>query len=330
MHILVVTGASGAGKTAAVEALAARRIPGVCCFHFDWIGVPSADVMERDHGGPEAWQAWATREWLTRLSALPDEVRIAVLDGQTRPSLVVALTGGIPRRDIPVVLLECSADVRNARLRGPRQQPELATARMGDWAAYLRGEADALNLAVIDTTMLTPDEVADRLNDIVQQCREAEPNVSTAAVSMRCPGPGCRGVMTPETRDGITVDRCERCRGLWFDARELDGWLAATLPADVPLPEERIPRRGVGTRQCPRCRESLDAAGWPGLILDRCPSCRGLFVEANELAAMEGGGLPHESIDFRLKLRSAMVSAGWTLLSAEVIVILVLRFLRRG
>ena len=57
MHILVVTGASGVGKTAAVNALNTRRIAGVQCFHFDEIGVPSPAVMERDYGGDEQWQA---------------------------------------------------------------------------------------------------------------------------------------------------------------------------------------------------------------------------------------------------------------------------------
>jgi hypothetical protein len=42
--ILVVTGASGAGKTPAVRRLEARGRPGVRCFYFDSIGVPSEEV----------------------------------------------------------------------------------------------------------------------------------------------------------------------------------------------------------------------------------------------------------------------------------------------
>jgi len=171
MHILVVTGASGAGKTAAVRALADRNLPGLRCFHFDSIGVPSEDVMEREYGGGDGWQAWATKQWLARigaLAALPDGVRIAVLDGQTRPSLVVGLTGSVPRCDVSVILLDCSAEVRDARLRGPRQQPELATGRMDDWATHLRGEAAAFGLPVIDTTRLTPEQVADRLARVIR------------------------------------------------------------------------------------------------------------------------------------------------------------------
>ncbi|HEV7993649.1 MAG TPA: hypothetical protein VGP25_17610 [Gemmatimonadaceae bacterium] len=46
LHILVITGASGAGKSATVRVLAARAIPGVQCFHFDSVGVPPLEESE--------------------------------------------------------------------------------------------------------------------------------------------------------------------------------------------------------------------------------------------------------------------------------------------
>ena len=163
MHILVVTGASGAGKTATVRALAARNIPGVQCFYFDSIGVPTAEDMVRDYGGGEQWQAAATQEWLVRLGALPADVQLAILDGQTRPSVVLASAARAAPRAVHVTLLDCSSEVRRARLEGPRQQPELAGSRMDSWAAYLRGQADALNLTVLDTSMMTVPQAADHL-----------------------------------------------------------------------------------------------------------------------------------------------------------------------
>ena len=166
--IVVVTGASGTGKTTAVTSLEARALPGVRCFYFDSIGVPTVEAMERDHGGPERWQATATNEWLARLAALDGGVRIAVLDGQTRPSTVFAAEGAGSRWHPRVVLFDCSPDVREARLRGPRAQPELATARMDSWAAYLRGQADALGLPIIDTTALTIPEATDQLEALIQ------------------------------------------------------------------------------------------------------------------------------------------------------------------
>jgi RNase adaptor protein for sRNA GlmZ degradation len=173
-RILVVTGASGAGKTATVRALDARALPGVHCFYFDSIGVPTAEVMERDYVDGERWQASATGEWLARLSALHEDVRVAVLDGQTRPSFVFSAAARAAPRTAHVVLLDCSSDVRAARLRGPRRQPELADVRMDHWAAYLRGQADALDLAVIDTSQLTVTEAAAQLEEIVRRLSESD------------------------------------------------------------------------------------------------------------------------------------------------------------
>lgn len=168
-HILVVTGASGAGKTATVQALDERQLAGVRCFHFDSIGVPTTDDMEREYGGGEQWQAAATNHWLAHLGTLADDVRIAVLDGQTRPAFVLDAVPRAAPRAVHVVLLDCASDVRSARLRGPRRQPELDSARMNNWAAYLRGQADALQLLVIDTTTRTIEEAADELELLVRR-----------------------------------------------------------------------------------------------------------------------------------------------------------------
>ena len=125
--------------------------------------------MARDHGGGEAWQAAATAEWLALLGGLPADVRVAVLDGQTRPTFVFEVAARAAPRAVHVVLFDCSPEVRNARLCGPRQQPELATSRMDSWAAYLRGQADALGLEVIETTRSNVVEAADALERLVRQ-----------------------------------------------------------------------------------------------------------------------------------------------------------------
>jgi hypothetical protein len=167
-HILVVTGASGAGKTATVQALDALAVPGVRCFYFDSIGVPTPDVMERDFGGAEQRQAFTTGKWLARLSSLPADVHLAALDGQTRPSFVIDAAARALPRVVHVVLLDCAPHVRTERLRGSRQQSELATAEMDQWAIYLRGQADAIGLPVIDTTLLTVGEAAAQLEELAR------------------------------------------------------------------------------------------------------------------------------------------------------------------
>ena len=134
--------------------------------------------------------------------------------------------------------------------------------------------------------------------------------------------------MTAETRDGITIDRCNQCGGLWFDAQELDRCLLPLYAAGSQPPEARIPERSRGTRRCPRCDQYMTTAGWTALVLDRCPTCRGLFVEAHELAHMERVQPPHHAQSFEAQLHDIMLSTGWTLLHAEGLVLLILRFLR--
>lgn len=169
--VLVVTGASGSGKTATVRALEARALSGVRCYYFDAVGVPSVEVMYRDFGSPEGWQALTTKEWIGRLAADPDGAEVYVLDGQTRPSFVRSAVEGTRTALVRIVLLDCASAVRHARLAGPRGQPELANERMDCWAAYLRGQADALDLPVIDTTDLEIDAAVDTLVVHVHQVK---------------------------------------------------------------------------------------------------------------------------------------------------------------
>jgi hypothetical protein len=169
--ILVVTGASGSGKTATVRALEARALPGIRCYYFDAIGVPPIEQMRRDFGGPEQWQAVTTQRWLDQLTTTADGTEVCVLDGQTRPSFVRSAAERAGIAVARVVLLDATPSVRHARLAGPRGQPDLANSQMDCWAAYLRGQADALSVPVIDTTSLGIASVADALIAFVEKVR---------------------------------------------------------------------------------------------------------------------------------------------------------------
>jgi hypothetical protein len=169
--IVVVTGASGSGKTAAVRALDERALPGVRCYYFDTIGVPSRNEMERDFGGGENWQAVTTQRWLDWLATDPDGVEVYVLDGQTRPSFIRTSAERVGKDLVHTVLLDCAPQIRNARLVELRGQPELANFQMDCWAAYLRGQADALDLPVIDTTSLEIEAVVDALLAHIKRAR---------------------------------------------------------------------------------------------------------------------------------------------------------------
>ena len=160
--ILVLTGASGAGKTTLVDGLRALGLPGgVGCYHSDSIGVPPVEEMTRLYGSPEAWQAAVTGIWIERLMRNDDDVRVAVLEGQLRPNEIRSDLERLGVRRWQIVLVNCGHDQRNARLCGPRAQPELANPQMDCWAAYLRGQADALDLHIIDTSRPLDETVAE-------------------------------------------------------------------------------------------------------------------------------------------------------------------------
>ncbi len=50
--------------------------------------------------------------------------------------------------------------------------------------------------------------------------------------------PRCQSSLAELDRDGITIDRCDRCRGVWLDRGELEK-LLALRPAASGQPEHR-------------------------------------------------------------------------------------------
>lgn len=169
--IVAIVGASAAGKTAVVTELARRNPPRTTLHHFDSIGIPSDEEMRATFGSGEGWQEAMTHRWVDELAATAIEV--AVLEGQTRPSFLRNAFARNGMTNTSIILLDCSAEIRRQRLHGPRNQPELATARMDSWAAYLRGQADALGLLVVDTSSESVSVIADKLLLEIEQLRSS-------------------------------------------------------------------------------------------------------------------------------------------------------------
>jgi hypothetical protein len=68
MPLVIMTGASGSGKTAIAKAIEVGQ-PSILVFRFDTIGVPSADVMASfgtAHQPGGAWQRAMTLKWFER------------------------------------------------------------------------------------------------------------------------------------------------------------------------------------------------------------------------------------------------------------------------
>jgi Zn-finger nucleic acid-binding protein len=105
--------------------------------------------------------------------------------------------------------------------------------------------------------------------------------------AMNCPK--CQGTLQAMTIEGVDVDFCDTCYGIWFDEGEVAFMME--LPADIPDPEAE--RRVMPTNHlCPRCgnghrMEEIKFSKVDGLLLDRCPTCKGIWLDPGELRKLE-------------------------------------------
>lgn len=98
MQFVILTGASGSGKTAIAEAIRVGRPDLADVLHFDSIGVPSPE--ERLAWGPDgAWQRGMTLNWMERIAAVRGGHRPVLFEGQMRLAFVREglLAAGITR-----------------------------------------------------------------------------------------------------------------------------------------------------------------------------------------------------------------------------------------
>ncbi len=89
------------------------------------------------------------------------------------------------------------------------------------------------------------------------------------------------------TIDGVEVDQCADCSGIWFDEKEL-GSLLKHKPSELkPLlghkgSEALNQQKGRCPRDCAdllRLFSSRDKT----LVIDLCPKCRGIWLDGGEL-----------------------------------------------
>jgi shikimate kinase len=158
MTLVILTGASGSGKTTIARAIEHRYADEVEVLYFDQIGVPSVEQMIAEYGSGKEWQRARTLEWMAKLAQFAKSGRRLLFEGQTRLSFLeegASAAGGLAYFPI---LLDCDDETRSKRLAIERRQPELADEKMMNWARYLRSEAKRRGCEVVDTSSLSLDE----------------------------------------------------------------------------------------------------------------------------------------------------------------------------
>jgi Zn-finger nucleic acid-binding protein len=99
--------------------------------------------------------------------------------------------------------------------------------------------------------------------------------------------PKCRNAFADDTLDGIPIQVCCSCNGIWFDRAKITEYLGQALrrtgqsPALATLREaEPAPTDLV----CPVCRlRSLTAVSPQGVEIEQCTGCRGVFLDSGEI-----------------------------------------------
>ena len=83
---------------------------------------------------------------------------------------------------------------------------------------------------------------------------------------------------------GLEVDSCPECFGIWFDREELKEFLQrpqlAQRLAESPL---TLTNPGGSERLCPSCRTPLSETSLGEVTVDLCFRCRGIWLDQGEL-----------------------------------------------
>ena len=104
--------------------------------------------------------------------------------------------------------------------------------------------------------------------------------------------PKCQGDMQPVNYEGIEVDRCANCGGVWFDFSEIEQLkqLQGSESIDAGTAEEGRKRDAQSPVHCPRDQARLipmvDIAQ-PHVWFESCPVCHGVYLDAGEFSDLK-------------------------------------------
>ena len=103
--------------------------------------------------------------------------------------------------------------------------------------------------------------------------------------AMRCPK--CRADMDVYEVDGVQIDRCSGCHGLWFDAGEVDKLRSRNVAAALDIGDSSTGRshNTIDHYRCPRCGGHMLRMVDPQqshIWYEQCSECHGSYFDAGE------------------------------------------------
>jgi Zn-finger nucleic acid-binding protein len=95
--------------------------------------------------------------------------------------------------------------------------------------------------------------------------------------------------MVSDVVDGVEIERCPVCKGMYFDEGELDRLAALEAgTGDTFAFSATSDAMDTVPAYCPHCECDMEPMIGPADVrVDRCPSCNGTFLDQGELATLQ-------------------------------------------
>ncbi len=134
--------------------------------------------------------------------------------------------------------------------------------------------------------------------------------------------PSCKAQLQTINYEGIFIETCNECNGEWLDEAEL-GKIVRIREVKFDPDERRAIAQSTTITgviledvdrdlACPKCNGTTDAVNYggdTGIIIDRCTTCRGIWLDGSELEKIQmviegwNDALPDDLKKFGPKLR---------------------------
>ena len=88
--------------------------------------------------------------------------------------------------------------------------------------------------------------------------------------------------------EGTEIDRCTICKGIWFDAGEIEALKNKKAAKAIDIGDDRVGKQAntMDNYQCPRCSGAMVRVVDPQqthIWYETCSSCNGSYLDAGEL-----------------------------------------------
>ena len=102
---------------------------------------------------------------------------------------------------------------------------------------------------------------------------------------MKCPK--CSSKMEKVKYQNVEVDKCIECKGIWFDAMELEELIKMQGSEIIDTNDKKLRKKynNIESIKCPKCSMlmiNMVDLDQPHIWYEQCNKCAGIFLDAGE------------------------------------------------